>query len=99
MHPGYALALVTDLDQAPAVRAARPLWERPGWLLPVAVAVVGLPLMVAVVALAADQWYPVLDLAMTEFRVRDVGTSHTPADRAARDASASTRTRAATPVR
>ena len=78
MHPGYALALVTDLDQVPAVRAARPLWERPGWLLPVAVAVVGLPLVVAVVALSADQWYPVLDLAMTEFRVRDVGTSHTP---------------------
>ncbi len=78
MHPSYALALVTDLDQAPAVRPARPLWERPGWLLPVAVAVVGLPLVVAVVALSADQWYPVLDLAMTEFRVRDVGTSHTP---------------------
>jgi hypothetical protein len=34
---------------------------------------------VAAVALAArDQWYPVLDLAMTEFRVRDVFTSHTP---------------------
>ena len=26
----------------------------------------------------ARPWYPVLDLAMTEFRVRDVGTSHTP---------------------
>jgi hypothetical protein len=42
-------------------------------------AVVGLPLVVAAVALGQrDQWYPVLDLAMTEFRVRDVFTSHTP---------------------
>jgi hypothetical protein len=42
-------------------------------------AVVGLPLVVAAIALALrDQWYPVLDLAMTEFRVRDVFTSHTP---------------------
>lgn len=37
-----------------------------------------LPLVVALVALAQERWYPVLDLAMTELRVRDVGTSHTP---------------------
>jgi len=42
------------------------------------VAVVVLPLVVAVVALHARSWYPVLDLAMTEFRVRDVGTDRTP---------------------
>ncbi len=40
--------------------------------------VVALPLMVAVVALSQRRWYPVLDLAMTEFRVRDVGTRQTP---------------------
>ncbi len=40
--------------------------------------VVGLPLIVAVVALAGRRWYPVLDLAMTEFRLRDVGGRHTP---------------------
>jgi hypothetical protein len=45
---------------------------------PVASLVVGLPLIVAVIALRGERWYPVLDLAMTEFRVRDVGTSHTP---------------------
>ena len=39
---------------------------------------VGLPLIVAAIALRGERWYPVLDLAMTEFRVRDVGTSHTP---------------------
>ena len=44
----------------------------------VAALVVGLPLLVAVVALRARHWYPVLDLAMTEFRVRDVFTRHTP---------------------
>lgn len=41
-------------------------------------AVVGLPLLVAAIALHGDRWHPVLDLAMTEFRVRDVFTSHTP---------------------
>lgn len=41
-------------------------------------AVVALPLIVAVIALAQRRWYPVLDLAMTEFRVSDVGTRQTP---------------------
>ena len=40
--------------------------------------VVSLPLIVALVDLHAKHWHPVLDLAMTEFRVRDVGGSHTP---------------------
>ena len=39
---------------------------------------VALPLFVAVIALAQRRWYPVLDLAMTEFRVLDVGTRETP---------------------
>ena len=41
-------------------------------------ALVGLPLVVAVVTLRRPHWYPVLDLAMTELRLRDVGTRHTP---------------------
>jgi hypothetical protein len=57
-----------------ALRSSR----RPGWVVPVAVVAVGLPLIVAVIALRGERWYPVLDLAMTEYRVRDVGTSHTP---------------------
>jgi hypothetical protein len=44
----------------------------------VMLAVVSLPLVVAVVGLRRPQWFPVLDLAMTEFRLRDVGTAHTP---------------------
>ncbi len=37
-----------------------------------------LPLLVAAVAVRRPTWFPVLDLAMTELRLRDVGTSHTP---------------------
>ena len=40
--------------------------------------VLGLPLVVAAGALRRPHWYPVLDLAMTELRVRDVGTRYTP---------------------
>lgn len=36
------------------------------------------PLVVAVIALRRAEWYPILDLAMTELRIRDVGTRHTP---------------------
>ncbi len=53
--------------------------ERWPWLLPMVLALVlVLPLVVAVVALRRPTWFPVLDLAMTEFRVRDVGTARTP---------------------
>ena len=37
-----------------------------------------LPLILAVVALSGRRWYPVLDLVMTEIRIRDVGTRQTP---------------------
>lgn len=37
-----------------------------------------LPLFVALIALATRRWYPVLDLAMTELRLRDVGKRQTP---------------------
>ncbi len=36
------------------------------------------PLLVALVALRRTEWFPILDLAMTELRVRDVGSRHTP---------------------
>jgi len=41
-------------------------------------AIVALPLLVAVVALANEHWHPVLDLAMTEFRVRDAFGPNSP---------------------
>jgi len=40
--------------------------------------VLGLPLLVAALVLRGRGYHPVLDLAMTEFRVRDVGSRHTP---------------------
>jgi hypothetical protein len=41
-------------------------------------AVVTLPLILTAVLLTQRPWAPVLDMAMTELRVRDVGGSHTP---------------------
>ncbi len=41
-------------------------------------AVVGTPLLIAAIALGRIHWSPVLDLAMTELRVRDVGSGDTP---------------------
>ena len=41
-------------------------------------AVLAVPCIVAVIVLAGQEWRPVLDLAMTELRLRDVGTSDTP---------------------
>ena len=40
--------------------------------------VLAVPLIVSLIALRSESWHPVLDLAMTELRVRDVGTSQTP---------------------
>jgi hypothetical protein len=36
------------------------------------------PLSVALGVLRHPRWYPLLDMAMTELRIRDVGTRHTP---------------------
>jgi hypothetical protein len=74
--------------ETPDALATRPVpgagsirWWRgrvPFWAIPVATLLVGLPLIVAVARLHGRPWHPVLDLAMTEFRVRDVFTRHTP---------------------
>jgi hypothetical protein len=40
--------------------------------------VLSVPMVAMAVALLGKGWNPVLDLAMTEFRVRDVGGSHSP---------------------
>ena len=50
----------------------------PLWVVAVVLAVLALPLVIALVALRRPTWYPVLDLAMTELRVRDVGGPETP---------------------
>ncbi len=40
--------------------------------------VLAVPLAIALVVLANPRWYPVLDNAQTELRLRDVGSSHPP---------------------
>ena len=57
----------------PAGARSRPLLIGAGLL-----ALLALPLIVALAVLAQKRWYPILDLAMTELRVRDVGSSHPP---------------------
>jgi hypothetical protein len=61
-------------DKPESSRAAPSKWLVAGAVF----ALVGLPLVVAAGALRRPHWYPVLDLAMTELRLRDVGTSQTP---------------------
>jgi hypothetical protein len=48
------------------------------WLVLGCLAGLAVPLLVALMALRRPVWTPVLDLAMTELRVRDVGGRHTP---------------------
>ncbi|MET0662097.1 MAG: hypothetical protein ABWZ42_03100, partial [Ilumatobacteraceae bacterium] len=58
---------------------ARPAWRTsPRTTIVVVTIAVALPLIIAVATLSGRRWFPVLDLAMTEFRVRDVGGRHTP---------------------
>ena len=52
--------------------------RRPGATLIVATVVVAAPLLSALADLARSSWFPVLDLAMTEFRVRDTFGGDTP---------------------
>jgi hypothetical protein len=60
-----------------AARARRFAGSSAGLIVLVTVGL-AVPLLVAVIALTQRRWYPVLDLAMTEFRIRDVGSRQTP---------------------
>ena len=62
-------------------------------------AVLCVPLAVAVAVLHGPRWYPLLDLAQTELRVRDVGEQPPAADRPGRPHRTPTASRAATPGR
>lgn len=55
--------------------SARPVAR---WTVVAVAAALALPLVVAAVQMRTPTWHPVLDLAMTELRVRDVGTTDTP---------------------
>ena len=41
-------------------------------------AVLAVPVIIATIAVRSPHWYPLIDLAQIEMRVRDVGTSHPP---------------------
>src|SRR6267154_727352 len=47
-------------------------------LFAVLLAVLAFPLIVALVELRRPHWYPLLDMAQTEIRVRDISTGHPP---------------------
>ncbi|MBI2709542.1 MAG: hypothetical protein HYX34_07585 [Actinobacteria bacterium] len=61
---------------APVARSGASRWA--GLRLAALAAVIVAPLAVGLAALRRPRWYPILDLAMTELRVRDVFTSRTP---------------------
>jgi hypothetical protein len=69
-------ALVADPVAPASPEPASPRRARPLGLLLVVLLL--LPLVVVAVSLRTPTWFPTLDLAMTELRVRDVGTSETP---------------------
>jgi hypothetical protein len=71
---GEALADEAVAAEAPTgSRGRSPAWAVVGlWIL------IAVPFVVALVALARPRWFPVLDLAQTELRVRDVAGSHPP---------------------
>jgi hypothetical protein len=48
------------------------------WTIAGLLAVLTVPLIVGLAVLAQKHWYPILDLAMTEIRVRDVSSRHPP---------------------
>lgn len=52
--------------------------SRSRWLIAACLAVLSAPLLIAVIGFRRHPWTPVLDLAMTELRVRDVGGPHAP---------------------
>src|SRR4051812_39171118 len=66
---------VLSRDETPVDHAAP---DRHRLVLGALIAVLVAPLVIAAIALHSPQWYPVLDLAMNELRLRDVFTSHTP---------------------
>jgi hypothetical protein len=75
--PAGAVATGDERTQAePATHQRFPRRER---LIGVAVAVaLGLPIVIAAIAVRTPRWYPQVDLAQIEMRVRDVFSAHPP---------------------
>jgi hypothetical protein len=75
--PPGAVATVDERTEAePAADQPSPRRER---LIGVALAVaLGLPILIAAIAVRTPRWYPQVDLAQIEMRVRDVFSAHPP---------------------
>ena len=75
--PSGALGAEPAADGAPEPPRAET--KRPAWWAAVGLWVlIAVPFVVAVIELARPRWFPVLDLAQTELRIRDVASSHPP---------------------
>jgi hypothetical protein len=70
------MAPAVDTD-APVVAAPRRS-RRDAWLVVTIGAVLTIPLVVALVVLHSPRWFPTLDMAETEIRIRDVWSSNPP---------------------
>ncbi len=68
-------AAATPRDGSPAPRV---FGLRPGYLAVALVVLLAIPLLVALVVLHSPRWFPILDMAQTEIRVRDVGSGRSP---------------------
>ncbi|MDQ1509205.1 MAG: hypothetical protein QOG50_1049 [Actinomycetota bacterium] len=75
MIDDVAVESAVDASEPPPERASR---KATVLLLGVLLAVLSFPLVVALVQLRHPHWYPLLDMAQTEIRVRDVATGHPP---------------------
>jgi hypothetical protein len=67
-----------SLPTAASEPAARARQAGTTWLLFGLIAVLAFPLLVALVALRRPHWYPLLDMAQTEIRIRDITGGHPP---------------------
>jgi hypothetical protein len=65
-------------SQRERVRRDRNVHKRDAGIVALLVALLSLPLLISIVMLHTPRWYPLLDWAQTEIRVRDVISSHPP---------------------
>lgn len=77
LHDDGAVGPITYAPRQPAPGRSRH-GRVPRRLLVGLTAVLAVPLVVALVALRRPHWYPLMDMALIEMHVRDVGTAHAP---------------------
>ena len=78
MDPALEVDAPVDDVAGPAPSPDRRLRGGAGLLVAALLAVLAFPLVVALVQLRHPRWYPLLDMAQTEIRVRDISSGHPP---------------------